>query len=65
MTKPMPTVDYNGKTYSLLSRDTQAPDLQAMDRIAALVWLTRNTKAKGYQRATNPLTGYAGTVSTR
>lgn len=61
----MPTVEYDGKTYSLLRRDTVVPNLQTMDRIAALVWLTQNTKARGYQRPVNPLKGYGGTVTSK
>lgn len=60
---PMPIVDYDGQTYRLLSRQTPIPDLADMDRITALVWLLRNTRAKGYSRATNPLQGYGGSVN--
>jgi hypothetical protein len=45
----MPTVVYNGKVYKVRSRKTEIPDLDAMDRTAALIWLLRNT----YPRGTN------------
>jgi hypothetical protein len=51
---PMPTVEFDGKTYSLRSRKTEVPDLHVMARIEALVWLCRNTTPRGYSRAPNP-----------
>lgn len=60
---PKPTVTFNGSTYSLRSRKTQVPDLAAMPRIEALLWLCRNTSPRGYQRATSPLAGFGGVIS--
>lgn len=48
---PMPTVTYDGNTYKLRSRQTTIPDLAAMRRIEALVWLNRNTTPRGYSKA--------------
>lgn len=44
---PMPTVTYNGKTYKVRSRSIEIPDLDAMERTGALVWLVRNTYPTG------------------
>lgn len=48
-----PTVTYEGKTYSLRSTKTDIPDLDAMSRMGALVWLNRYTVARGYSRRTS------------
>lgn len=40
---PMPTVTYKGKTYKVRSRSIEIPDLEAMDGIAASMWMLRNT----------------------
>lgn len=47
---PMPTVSYDGNTYKLRSRRTTIPDFTAMRRMEALVWLNRNTTARGYSK---------------
>lgn len=60
---PMPTVTYEGKTYKLRSRKTEVPDLEAMNEFAALIWLNRNTTARGYSKAANPLAGMGGAIS--
>lgn len=60
---PMPTVTFGNQTYSLRSRKTVVPDLAAMARIEALLWLCQNTTARGYQRAPNPLAGFGGAIS--
>ncbi len=44
---PMPTVEYNSKVYKVRSRKTEIPDLAAMDRMGALIWLNRNTYPLG------------------
>jgi hypothetical protein len=56
---PMPTVTYDGTTYKARSRKTEIPDLGAMDRIAALMWLVRNTYPRGtnHRRPTPNLAG--------
>lgn len=46
-------VDYSGVTYALRSNSIEVPDLDAMSRLAALVWLNQNTVAKG--RSTRPV----------
>lgn len=61
----MPTVEYEGKSYKVRSRKTAIPDLAAMHRIEALIWLNRNTTARGYSRATDPLAGYGGVIKVR
>jgi len=45
MTKP--TVVYGGVAYKVRSHRTEIPDLEAMDRIDALIWLNRNTYGRG------------------
>lgn len=47
--EPMPTVIHNDTVYKVRSRKTEIPDLAAMDEMAVLVWLLRNT----YPRGTN------------
>jgi hypothetical protein len=39
------------------------PDLSAMSRIDALIWLNRNTYRRGYSRVTNPLAGIGNAIS--
>jgi len=58
---PMPTVSYDGKTYSLKSRKTIVPDLGAMPRLAALLWICRNTRARGYSKP-NPLASLGAVI---
>jgi hypothetical protein len=62
---PMPTVTYDGVTYKVRSRKTEIPDLDAMDRLGALMWLNRNTFARGVGIRTtpNPLQGMGGAIS--
>jgi hypothetical protein len=56
---PRPTVTYDGNTYCLRSSRTEIPDLDSMERMAALIWLNRNTVARGYSRPRPNLRGYA------
>lgn len=42
-----PRVVFDGVTYCVRSARTPIPDLAAMSRIEALVWLNRNTHARG------------------
>ena len=58
---PMPTVTFDGKSYSLRVRLIDVPDLSKMDRIGALIWMAANTTRRGYQ---NPRPLIAATVST-
>lgn len=64
MTVPMPTVTYGDRTYKVRSRKTEIPDLDAMERIAALIWLNQNTYPTGAGTRTrpNPLAGYGGVL---
>jgi hypothetical protein len=59
---PMPTVAYQGQTYKLKSRKTQIPDFESLDRMSVLIWLNRNTTAKGYFKTPNPLIGMGGAI---
>ncbi len=43
----MPTVVHNDRTYKVRSRKTEIPDLDAMRRTDALLWLLRNTYPQG------------------
>jgi hypothetical protein len=60
---PMPTVEFEGRVWSLKSRKTEVPDIEHMDRFDALIWLNRNTIPRGYHKAPNPLTGMGGAIS--
>lgn len=51
MRQPMPTVEFEGKSYSLRSRSIAAPDLGKMDKISALIWLNQNTTRRGFEKA--------------
>lgn len=46
---PKPTVEWNGKTYSLRAYSTAIPDLSAMSSLAATVWIAQNTTPRGHQ----------------
>jgi hypothetical protein len=58
---PMPTVEYNGRSYALLSRSTVVPNLQEMDSLHAAMWILRNTRSSGYSKP-NPLAGMGGAI---
>lgn len=58
---PMPTVTFEGNTYSLRSRKFIVPDLAKMERFAALLWLCQHTTPRGYSRP-SPLAGYRGAI---
>lgn len=60
---PMPTVEYDGKIYKLRSRKTLVPDFKKMGSLEACIWLNRNTTPRGYQKAENPLAGFAGAIN--
>lgn len=59
---PMPTVEWDGRIYSVRSRKIEVPDLSAMSRLGALSWLCANTYPRGYSRP-NPLAGFAGAIA--
>lgn len=55
---PKPTVEYDGRVYACRRYTVEIPDLASMSRIAALMWLNRETVARGYsRRPANPLAG--------
>jgi hypothetical protein len=54
---PKPVVTYDGKSYTARSYNVEIPDLAAMDRMAALIWLNANTTPKGYGRGKVNLSG--------
>ena len=61
---PKPRVTYDGKTYTVRSYKTEIPDLAAMDRIAALIWLNQNTYpyGPGIRTRPNPLAGLGNAI---
>ena len=52
---PKPTVEYDGQVYSCRSYNVEIPDLSAMSRTAALVWLIQNTVKRGYSSKPAPV----------
>lgn len=59
---PKPTVTYDGSTYSLRSYKTEVPNLDAMSRIEAKLWLCQHTVPRGYSRP-SPLAGFGGAIN--
>ena len=59
---PMPTVTFDGRTMKVRSRSTEIPDLAAMPRMEAIVWLLRHTYPAGYSKP-NPLAGMGSVIS--
>lgn len=59
-----PAVTYDGKTYKVKSRKTPIPDLAAMDRMAALIWLNEHTypRGNGLRTKPNPLAGLGDAI---
>jgi hypothetical protein len=60
---PMPMVVFENNTYKLRSRKIIMPDFKTMTHLEALIWLNKNTTAKGYCKTTNPLVGMGGAIS--
>lgn len=58
------TVTFDGMTSKVRSDKIAIPDLQSMNRFAALQWLIRHTYATGYSKP-NPLAGLAGAITLR
>lgn len=58
------TVTYGGRTYKVRKDKIEIPDLDAMTRIAALVWLNEETYPTGAGTRTrpNPLAGMGGAI---
>ena len=49
------TVTYGGQTYKVRKDKTEIPDLDAMERMAALVWLNQETYATGTGTRSRPV----------
>lgn len=60
---PMPKVEFEGRTYSLTSRKTVVPNLFEMSSLEVHMWLIRHTRAQGYCKPDNPLTGIGGAIT--
>jgi hypothetical protein len=58
------TVTYDGKTYKVRKDNIEIPDLDSMERMAALVWLNQETYASGAGTRTrpNPLAGLGDAI---
>jgi len=63
-TKRKRMVEFDGCVYSVRSDKIEIPNLAAMDRISALLWLCKHTYARGYSRG-NPLAGLGGAIAVR
>lgn len=61
--QPKREVSHNGRTYKLRSNKTQVPDLAALGEFEALIWLNKNTFARGYSMPTNPIKGMGGAIT--
>lgn len=55
-------VSFDGIEYAVRSGKRAIPDLSAMDRLGALIWLNKNTTRRGYSRKTNPLAGIGSAI---
>ncbi|MDX1887926.1 hypothetical protein [Mycolicibacterium sp. 120270] len=56
---PKPVVEYEGQTYTARRYGVDVPDLYAMTRLQALVWLNQNTYKRGHSTKT-PTPNLAG-----
>ena len=59
---PRREVEWNGRFYKVKSNSIAIPDLRALPRIEALLWLCSNTYPKGYSRP-NLLAGFGSVIS--
>lgn len=60
---PRPRVTYGGRVYVVRSARVEIPDLNALPRFDALIWLNRHVYPTGYSRvAPNPLAGLGGAI---
>lgn len=59
--KPKREVEWDGRFYKVKSDKIDIPDLQAMERFSALVWLNRHTYPRGYSKP-NPLAGLGDAI---
>jgi hypothetical protein len=62
---PRRTVTFDGQMYKVRSTKVEIPDLAAMTRIEALVWLNQNTYRRGYSKARSPLEGMGAALTLR
>lgn len=61
---PKPTVEFDGKRYACRRWNIDVPDLTAMPRLQALVWLNQNTVPRGHTRVARVnLAGYAAAAN--
>lgn len=61
---PKPTVEFDGKRYACRRWNLDIPDLTAMPRLHALVWLNQNTVPRGHTRVARVnLAGYAAAAN--
>lgn len=60
--QPKREAEYEGRRYKVRSDSVAIPDLTAMPRISALLWLCRETYARGHQKPPNPLIGFGGAI---
>ena len=49
------SVTYDGKTYKVRKDSIEIPDLDAMERTTALIWLNQETYASGAGTRSRPL----------
>lgn len=60
--RPKRDVVWDGRTYKVRSDKIEIPDLAALPRFEALLWLVANTYATGYSKP-NPLAGLGGAIN--
>lgn len=64
MAKRKREVEFDGTFYRVRSNTVDLPDLKAMNRFDALIWLNRHTYARGHSTKSNVnLRGYSGAVT--
>lgn len=61
------TVTYDGNMYKVRSDKATIPDLEAMDRMAVLIWLNQNTYGRGtnHRRPAPNLAGLGAAIEVR
>lgn len=59
------TATFDGCTYRVRSDRIEIPDLEAMPRIEALVWINQNTYRRGYSQPPSPLAGLGDVLAVR
>jgi hypothetical protein len=59
---PKREVEWDGKFYKVKSDKIDIPDLQAMPRMSAILWLNAHTYPRGYSKP-NPLALVGGAIS--